>query len=252
MAWSSFAHLPTSREEYIFILSRLRNGMSLEDVDKIIAKYKNKHNVQYHYRNNLARINLFAVINKQIKLNYDPQIIPLDNGLQHVLSKVVFQSKIYEVDYVLNIIIRIGQIDLPVIVLDFASNFPYLDKKSIIRWIRPIVQLIIFTGIIESGHNNRGHEISEVVQNAFLSSATGFGETISIESLEQSLGRYLSNIDMSNILSELLKFSDNRYKIELLMLPNWATKSKSYKINNNYYTHIKVKTDLLRAIQNEE
>ena len=36
MAWSSLAHLPTSEDEYWYILSHLKNHMSIKEVDKII------------------------------------------------------------------------------------------------------------------------------------------------------------------------------------------------------------------------
>ena len=39
-----------------------------------------------------------------------------------------------------------------------------------------------------------------------------------------------------------------KFKIELLMLPNWATNNKTYVINKEYYTHIKIKGNLLEVI----
>ena len=49
MAWSSYAHLPNREEEYWEILSKLRNGMSISEVDCIIAEIKGKEKVQHHY-----------------------------------------------------------------------------------------------------------------------------------------------------------------------------------------------------------
>lgn len=39
--------------------------------------------------------------------------------------------------------------------------------------------------------------------------------------------------------------SGNKFKIELLMIPNWATKNKSYVVFCDKYTHIKIKRTLI-------
>ena len=36
-----------------------------------------------------------------------------------------------------------------------------------------------------------------------------------------------------------------KFKIELLMMPTWATQNKVYKINGDYYTHIRIKANLV-------
>lgn len=41
---------------------------------------------------------------------------------------------------------------------------------------------------------------------------------------------------------------DMKFNIELLMFPSWATKKKIYQINNEYYTHIRIKRNLIRWI----
>ena len=55
----------------------------------------------------------------------------------------------------------------------------------------------------------------------------------------------LEDIDNGNISNEVINFLDenysNRFKIELLMFPNWAIENKSYKIGNDYFTHIRIK-----------
>ena len=35
-----------------------------------------------------------------------------------------------------------------------------------------------------------------------------------------------------------------KYKIELLMKPAWASKCKAYKLNEDLFTHIKLKKEL--------
>lgn len=64
-----------------------------------------------------------------------------------------------------------------------------------------------------------------------------FGIVVSIESISMGITvpetiEYFLNED-----------TDNKFKIELLMFPNWASKSKVYKIFNNPYTHIRIKQD---------
>ena len=49
-------------------------------------------------------------------------------------------------------------------------------------------------------------------------------------------------------VEKLLCDINMKFKIELLMLPNWATSNKSYIINREYYTHIKIKKNLLEAM----
>ena len=67
MSWSSYAHLPNSKDEYREILSQLKNGMSVDEV----ATVKGKEKVTHHYRNNLARIGIFNINQKKIFLNYE-------------------------------------------------------------------------------------------------------------------------------------------------------------------------------------
>lgn len=75
MSWSSYAHLPNSKDEYREILSQLKNGMSVDEVDNIIATVKGKEKVTHHYRNNLARIGIFNINQKKIFLNYEARSI---------------------------------------------------------------------------------------------------------------------------------------------------------------------------------
>ena len=51
---------------------------------------------------------------------------------------------------------------------------------------------------------------------------------------------------VNNIVQEIINYLDedynNRFRIELLMFPSWATKSNVYTINGDHYTHIKIKS----------
>ena len=48
------------------------------------------------------------------------------------------------------------------------------------------------------------------------------------------------------MIDKLLDEFDMKFNIELLMFPSWATKKKIYQINNEYYTHIRIKINLIR------
>ena len=51
-----------------------------------------------------------------------------------------------------------------------------------------------------------------------------------------------------DFIERLLCNPNMKFKIELLMLPNWATNSRAYVINKEYYTHIKIKDGLLEVM----
>ena len=88
MAWSSFAHLPNNVDEYINILNKLHDGMTLIDVDDIIAEVKGKTRVQHHYRSNLCHLGLFEIRDKCILLNYSPEEVSYE-GVKHILKECV-------------------------------------------------------------------------------------------------------------------------------------------------------------------
>lgn len=46
-------------------------------------------------------------------------------------------------------------------------------------------------------------------------------------------------------MDKILDDYENRFKVELLMLPRWATNSRVYKIGQDMYTHIRLKRDLI-------
>ena len=51
MTWSSYAHLPNGEKEYFAILSQIENGMSIQDVDNVIAKVKGKEKTKINLKN---------------------------------------------------------------------------------------------------------------------------------------------------------------------------------------------------------
>ena len=77
------------------------------------------------------------------------------------------------------------------------------------------------------------------LQIAYFLIATDFCEIVALEDIEKK-----SRIDILSCISNTLEIYENRFKIELLIFPSWATKKKSYKINQGVYTHIKIKDNL--------
>ena len=50
---------------------------------------------------------------------------------------------------------------------------------------------------------------------------------------------------ISEFIDNIVDNMDTRFRIELLMFPDWATKNKMYKIKNDYYTHVRIKRSLI-------
>jgi hypothetical protein len=64
-----------------------------------------------------------------------------------------------------------------------------------------------------------------------------FGTVVNLESISRG-------VDISETIENFLnEDSDNKFKIELLMFPNWASKSKVYKVFKEPFTHIRIKKD---------
>lgn len=141
MAWSSFAHLPNNVDEYINILNKLHDGMSLIDVDAIIAEVKGKTRVQHHYRSNLCHLGLFEIRDKWILLNYSPEEVS-DEGVKHILKECVKKNRSKEIETIRKIIKKSESYNLDIIASEIMKQAPYLEKQNLIRWIRPIVSLL--------------------------------------------------------------------------------------------------------------
>ena len=247
MAWSSFAHLPTNENEYWSILSQLRNGMSTKEVDNIIARYKGKENISHHYRSNLAKLGLFDIHHGQIILNYNLQKLLDDrNTLATILKDTVDRNEAAEIHCIAQIISRIKSYNLKSIADILIEEHPYFDKANLIRWIRPIVFLIEFTDIQPVPEDVWEYENrkAKYLQESYLTVAQKFENIVPLELIEIELKKIDNSFNLANLLDELLNNVNFRFRIELLMLPSWATKSKSYKIGQDVYTHIKIKSKL--------
>lgn len=241
MAWSSFAHLPNNVDEYINILNKLHDGMTLIDVDDIIAEVKGKTRVQHHYRSNLCHLGLFEIRDKCIVLNYFPEEVS-DESVKYILKECVKRNRSKEIETIRKIIKKSGSYNLDIIASEIMKQDPYLEKQNLIRWIRPIVSLL---KIIDCSMDiDEKQEYKECLQNAYLKIANGYGDAIALELIDNILVKNKPHKNVVEILQTVLKIPNIKYKIELLMKPAWASKCKAYKLNEDLFTHIKLKKEL--------
>ena len=225
MSWSSYAHLPNSKDEYREILSQLKNGMSVDEVDNVLATVKGKEKVTHHYRNNLARIGIFNINQKKIFLNYEADRLKEDqedNYLKVILvESVIYKEKTY---------------DIAVIAEYLTNEYPNIQKKNFIRWVRPIVNIFKIIDILPVA----GHE--RILQEVYLKLTNQYGKLVALEELDNELKKIDKSYEIVAFINDLLNDINMKFKIELLMLPDWATQNKIYMINKEYYTHMKIKT----------
>lgn len=247
MAWSSFAHLPTSEDEYWFMLSDFRNNMTIHDVDATIALHKGKKKVPHHYRSNLAKIGFFKVDHNCIILNYDvKKLLANKKYLKIILQNILKKNQAIEIKEVANAITKLESYDLQAVIDILKINYPLIERNSFVRWIRPIVLIMKFADVLsmKAGKNLPDFKY---LQEAFLTNFNEFGKAIPLEVLDAELKKIDSSFGVVALLDKVLGDFNARFKIELLMMPSWATKNKNYKINQDMYTHIKIKSDLLKG-----
>ena len=246
MAWSSYAHLPNREEEYWMILSNLKNGMSVAEVDKIIAIVKGKETVQHHYRRNLANIGLFDTWNGKICLNYDVlKLKKRKSYLKQILLECVLECKNVEFDTIKCTVQQEKTYDLQKIVDSLKKQKPELERQNLIRWIRPVVNLLKIVDILKLERDSRKDGSERFLQDAYLSLAKSFGKEIALEDVDQELKKMDESYNVVFFLERLVMNGKEKFKIELLMMPAWATRNKVYKINGDYYTHLRIKTNLV-------
>lgn len=246
MAWSSLAHLPTTEDEYRYILANLKNDMSNQEVDAIIASYKGKNKVQHHYRSNLARIGIFNVKNNFITLNYDvKELFKNKDYLTTLLNRLATEDQTLEMKEVAEIIETTRSYNLLDIVDELKNKYPVFERNSLIRWIRPIVTLMKIADIL-STKSVQKPLYSRYLQEAFIKTDTEFGKPVPLELFEVELKKIDVSLGIVMLLGKVLDDFNLRFKVELLMMPSWATKNKSYKIGEDMYTHLKIKSDLLK------
>lgn len=88
--------------------------------------------------------------------------------------------------------------------------------------------------------------VENEIQNAYFKIANQFNVPVALYDLEKELKIVDENCSIVNLIDKLLNEFDMKFNIELLMFPSWATKKKIYQINNEYYTHIRIKRNLIR------
>lgn len=245
MAWSSYAHLPNGEEEYLAILSQIRNGMDIHEVDNIIAEVKGAKRVQHHYRSNLVKLGLFDMIEGKVCLRYDVNKLQgSPEYLKTILAECLRKSDSMEIKAVENVICRVKTYEIHVIAECLKEEYPSIEKSNFIRWTRPIVNAFRVIGLLSDKNDNKSLKMVKVMQEAYYNLAKGYGVAIALEELDKELKKFGSSYYIVEFVEELCS-SKLKFKIELLMLPNWATQNKSYMINNEYYTHVKVRNSLL-------
>lgn len=245
MAWSSLAHLPTNEDEYWYILSNLENGMSIKEVDTIIAAYKNKVKVQHHYRSNLAKLGVYKIENNCIILNYDVnELVKERNLLKDILTKALMENVTDEINDVITSIILTQTYELKTVIDSLHIVHPLIDRNSLTRWIRPVVCLLKIVDILSKTPNIPTFYI-RILQETYLQIAKKFSNSEPLELIENELKKIDSKNNIVAILDSILENPSIRFKIELIMMPSWASKNKSYKIGKDLYTHIKIKGNLL-------
>ena len=245
MAWSSFAHLPNSEDEYYYILSNLKTGMTTKDVDDIIAVYKGKSAVQHHYRNNLARLGLFKVTKNIVTLYYDEKkLLNNRNLLKDILFELLVECKYPEIKSVIEAAIIANSYDLLPVISILEKKYPLINHNSFCRWVRPILTLLKITEIL-STRSHTNHLNIKFLEESYFKITDEYNNSVPIELIELELKKIDKSLYIIEILDSILEIRNIRFKIELLMLPSWATKNKTYKVGKDYFTHIKIKSGLL-------
>ena len=164
---------------------------------------------------------------------------------------MVIENNSNEINEIIDIVKSLDTYNLKSIVSKLKLNYPFIDEKNLTRWIRPIVTLLKIIDLL-SNYLERIKELSKLLQNSYLKVAKKFKEVVALELVENELKKTDKNVDIIMILNEIIKYQKIYFKIELLMLPNWATKNKIYEINKNLFTHIRIEEDLLKELENEK
>ena len=249
MAWSSYAHLPNREEEYWAILSKLRNRMSIREVDCIIAEIKGKEMVTHHYRSNLANLGLFDIDKGRIFLKYDVNILAKKKTyLKEVLSDCLERFTSREIGIVKSIIHTERTYDVSVIAECLVSKYPDIEKRNFVRWVRPIINLFKIIDDLSENKDKSSFVGEKSLQDVYLKLASKYGIAVALEEIDNELQKIDSSYSVVTFVEKLLCDLNMKFKIELLMLPNWATNNKIYVINKEYYTHVKIKDNLLEGI----
>lgn len=86
---------------------------------------------------------------------------------------------------------------------------------------------------------------NKLLQEAYFKIVNSFTEIVSLENIELEIKKTNSKCMFSELLESIFKDSEAKFKIELLMMPEWSFKGKCYKVYTDFYTHMRIKKDLL-------
>ena len=102
--------------------------------------------------------------------------------------------------------------------------------------------------VLSENKDKKSFVSEKFLQDAYLKLASKYGIAVALEEIDKELKKIDSSYEVVAFVEKLLCELNMKFKIELLMLPNWATNNKTYVINKEYYTHIKIKGNLLEVI----
>ena len=114
--------------------------------------------------------------------------------------------------------------------------------------VRPIVNLFKIIDVLSENKDKKSFVSEKFLQDAYLKLASKYGIAVALEEIDKELKKIDSSYEVVAFVEKLLCDLNMKFKIELLMLPNWATNNKTYVINKEYYTHIKIKGNLLEVM----
>ena len=166
MTWSSYAHLPNGEKEYLASLSQIQNGMSIQDVDSVIAAVKKKEKVQHHYRSNLINLGLFDVVEGKVHLNYDMSKLKRNSKYLKVILANCLDNNSKEIETIKRVICEQKTYEMRVLVECLKEEYPDVEKSNFIRWTRPIVNAFKIIGLLSEKNDKKLIKIKKIKQIA--------------------------------------------------------------------------------------
>lgn len=252
---SIYAHLPTKEKDYEYILNRIYDDMKTKDLDIMISSLRG-NKVRYHYRTSLVNLGLLSYSKDKSSIILNEAVLEYKQGqinLKKTLKKIVENNS--DIMYIKQIVIKKG-------IIDFQSNkvyeiinqeFPNRGIDSIKRWMRPVVFLIRYVycdGLNEVELINYPI-LLEKIQEEYFKHAVDYGDPVAIEKIDCKIKVEFPQINTIELWEQIFIDSNLKYRLSFITLPNWASSSNSISIQNNAFTHIRIKKDLCEVKRNE-
>lgn len=257
---SGYAHLPYNIIEYKKIIDVINDGMTVNELDNVIAEIKNKESVDHHYRGSLRNLGVFSINNRnkieldEISMKIKKGELSLKDGLAMLIKKK---------DDLVDLLNAVNCIKLPdnartidvarSLTSKYCSNAPL----SIKRWIEPLLYLFDYTELLNFRfkRNNGQYKINRYqqlilnLQEAYLS-IEEFGEAVPIKKIENIL-KQKYGIDQNGVqeLWEAL-FRDKSllFRFSFVTYPDLKNKYGKILISDEAFTHIKIKSNLIDGV----